>query len=804
MAYFRIGLVLVFASAFFFQTIKAQSLTQTVKGVVVDADAESPLIGATVMVVSSEPLIATTTDIDGQFKLENVPIGRQTLEIRYLGFETGLLPNLVVTSGKELVVKVGLTETTETLEEVVVKASDNKQEPTNEMASVSARSFSVEETQRYAASLLDPARMAQNYAGVSSAGDDLSNEIVIRGNSPAYVQWRLEGLQIPGPNHFSTKGSSGGGISMLSSSMLTNSDFYTGAFPAEIGNALAGAFDLKFRNGNSDKREHSFMFGLIGTEISTEGPFSKNSRASYLINYRYSTLKVLDQIGLSPVDVGDTDLDFQDLSFKINVPTKKAGVFSLFGLGGLTRAGSVAVADVNQWNDLDDIFTFSEKGNFGTVGLTHRYLLSNRTYIKTAIGATYDQYRFDESFFDLSKDYQSVVDELENLVDKQLRATVTFNHKFNANHTIRIGGVLNNLGYEFNYDDRDLDYQGDYVFDYSDPITLIASNGNTNLWQGFAQWKYRINPKWTLNTGLHYMYLSLNGQSSIEPRGSIKYQFSPKQSITFAAGLHSQMEHLINYLLIRERQDGTTFQPNRDLPLTKAAHFIIGYDHNFSSDFRLKVETYYQRLFDVPIDSSFRRGSIINAESVYDVLFDSRSFQGNGLATNYGIDLTLEKFYSKGYYALLTGSLFDSKFENAQGETFSTRYNARFNLTALAGKEYQVGKGLKNTFAMNGKIIYTGGNRYDEIDWDRSIEEGFVVTTDDGIYKEQVKPYFRIDASAKYSINRPKATHSIMLEIQNVLNRENVFGVNYDFNNRRLRETFQSGLIPNLNYRIEF
>ena len=292
--------------------------------------------------------------------------------------------------------------------------------------------------------------MAQNYAGVMSSGDDLLNEIVIRGNSPAYIQWRLEGLQIPSPNHFTAKGSSGGGISMLSSSTLANSDFYTGAFPSEIGNALAGVFDLRFRNGNNEKNEYSFMLGALGTELSAEGPFSSTSKASYLINYRYSTLALLDQIGLSPVDIGDADLDFQDLSFKVNIPTKKAGVFSLFGLGGLTQSGSVAEADSSKWTSTDDIFAYSEKTNFATVGLTHRYLFPNqKSYIKTVIGGAYDQYRFNEEFFDINKENAIIDDEIENLVDKQFRISMTFNHKFNAKHTLRLGGVFSNLGYDF-------------------------------------------------------------------------------------------------------------------------------------------------------------------------------------------------------------------------------------------------------------------------------------------------------------------------------------------------------------------
>ena len=784
---------------------QAQNLTQTVKGIVQDADSEYPLIGATVVLVNSDPLIATSTDVDGSFRLERVPVGRQSLEIRYLGYETGFLSNLIVTSGKELVLTAKLQESTQNLEEVVVKSTKDKQNPLNEMASVSARSFSVEETGRYAAALLDPARMAQNFAGVMSSGDDLLNEIVIRGNSPAYVQWRLEGMQIPSPNHFTSKGSSGGGISMLSSSILTNSDFYTGAFPSEIGNVLAGAFDLKLRNGNNEKREYSFMLGALGTEISMEGPFSKGSKASYLVNYRYSTLALLDEVGLSPVDVGDAGLDFQDLSFKFNFPTKNAGVFSIFGLGGLTREGSKAEPDSTKWTNFDDLFAHRSDGNLGILGLTHKYLFPNqKSYLHMVLGYTYDQYRYNDEFFDVRNNNRVVEDEVENLVDKSLRFNLTFNHKFNARHTLRVGGVYGMLDYKFENTERFLNFQQGYQLEYSDPNVNLSSSGSTELLQGFGQWKYRMNDRWTLNAGLHFMYLTLNDAYSLEPRGSLKYQLSPKQSLTFAAGVHSQMEHLINYLVIRERDNGNAFQPNRSLELTKAVHYVLGYDHNFSSDFRLKVEAYYQQLFEVPNDSTFRRGSILNTTDVYDVLYGDAILSNSGKGRNMGLDLTLEKFYSRGYYALLTGSLFDSKFENAQGETFNTRFNARYNLTVLGGKEYKAGKSKQNTLSLNGKVLFSGGNRYDEIDWDRSLAESRFITTPDGFYKLQLDPYFRIDVSARYSINRPKATHSITLEFQNVTNRDNVGDVFYDFSTRSLRESYQTGLIPNFNYRIEF
>lgn len=210
--------------------------------------------------------------------------------VQMVGYEEVILSQIELKSAKELVLEIEMQEAVARFDEVVISGRKNKEKPVNEMASVSARSFTVEETSRYAAAAFDPAGMAQNFAGVTSGGDDLYNEIVVRGNSPKGVLWRLEGVEIANPNHFAAGGGQGGAISMLSSTTLGNSDFYTGAFPAEYGNALSGVFDLKLRKGNTQKRESSFMIGALGLEVGTEGPLSKKYGGSYLVNYRYSTL----------------------------------------------------------------------------------------------------------------------------------------------------------------------------------------------------------------------------------------------------------------------------------------------------------------------------------------------------------------------------------------------------------------------------------------------------------------------------------------------------------------------------------
>lgn len=221
-----------------------------------------------------------------------------------------------------MVINVELEENAIKMDEVEVKASSEK-DLVNTMQMANMKSFSIEETERYAGSRQDPARMAQNFAGVQGTNDS-RNDIVIRGNSPAGLLWRLEDIDIPNPNHFAVAGSAGGPQSIINNKYLSNSEFYTGAFPANYGNAVGGVFDLKMRNGNNEKHERTFQLGILGTEIALEGPISKKSGASYLVSYRYSTLALF---GSFNINLGTSAIpNYQDIGIRLNFPTKNRSV----------------------------------------------------------------------------------------------------------------------------------------------------------------------------------------------------------------------------------------------------------------------------------------------------------------------------------------------------------------------------------------------------------------------------------------------------------------------------------------------
>jgi len=665
----------------------------------------------------------------------------------------------------------------------------------NEFAVVSARTFSVEETSRYAASNFDPSRMAQNYAGVSvGSGSDLYNEIVIRGNSPAGVMWRLEGIQIPNPNHFGAMGNSGGAISMLSSSTLSNSDFYTGAFPSEFGSALSGVFDLNMRNGNNEKREHSVMLGLLGIEVATEGPFSKKSKGSYLINYRYSTLAALEALGVNPA--GDVLPAYQDMSFKLNMPTENAGTFSLFGLGGKNIATFSPEADSTKWTGEWDNYGFDEKQRMGTVGLSHRLLLSEKSYLKTVAVASYEEVVEDEYFLDANDSYKSKVSYRDDISTITYRASSTYNHKLNAKNTVRAGAILSY--FDFGFENEILDEETNVL------RQAFNNSGSTALIQGFAHWKHRFNQDLTLNAGVHYTQMTLNNKSALEPRAALQWRVNPKQTLSFSAGLHSKMEHLGIYLFEGKINDDWEIKPKKNLGLSKAFHGVIGYDFVFNPLWRFKLEAYYQHLYDIPVSGDKTSTySIVNATDVWDVIGLEEAVP-EGTGRNIGVDITVEKFFAKQYYFMVTGSLYDSKYTAANGKEYNTRFNGNYQFNTLGGKEWTIGKKKNKTLGINGKFALSGGNRFTPIDIVASQEEGETIRFSDRAFEQRTIPYYRFDLGISYKINTKRMTHSIMLDIQNVTGRENIYAEYYDADTNSVENYTQTGLFPNFNYRVEF
>lgn len=785
-----------------------KSLTQTIKGKVVDKESKVPLMGVNVVLIGDLPLLGTISDLDGVFSFK-VPIGRRSFKFSYVGYEDANALDILVISGKETFLNIEMRESVVKINEIVVTADQQKDLPLNSMASVSARQLTTDDASRYAAGYYDPARMVSAFAGVMTA-DDERNNIIIRGNSPLGLLWKIEGIEIPNPNHFSEGPGDGGGVfSIISADALANSDFFTSAFPAEYGNATSGILDLNLRKGNPDKHEFGVLVGVIGTQVTLEGPLASNNRASYMVNYRYGNLQFLNALDLIGLDENQKPPVFQDLNFNLNFNTKKAGTFSFFGIGGISSTGTISQKDSLAWRfNFDLQRDETETHKMGVVGLRHNVTLrDHKTFLKTIVAIT-NQYDHREERV-LNDDYEYDMNDNSEYSYPAVRVNMSMNTKLDARNTLRTGLIYNQLFFKtYGKDFFSLVVAGD------NGIQLVPTNrvyvdqkGSTGVSEGFFQWKHRLTDQFEINSGLHYTYFLLNKNNSLEPRLGLKWQASNKSSFSYGFGLHSKVEPISVYYAEIMDTDSTISTLNRKLDLTKALHQVIGYDLLLREDLRLKVEAYYQYLYDVPVAA--------NPNNTYSRINDlfgipDVKLQNKGTGYNKGVELTLEKFYSNNYYFLVTGSLFDSKYKAANGQTFNTYFNTTYQANLLGGKDFKVGRNRQHIFSLNFKTLTHGGFRYTPMALATS-QKGFIYTypVTSQTYEKQSPYYLRMDLGIKYRRNNPSYSWIVSLDIQNVTNRENV--ITYQFmlapnNHDELVPVAQTsiGIVPVLNFKVEF
>ncbi|MAC96255.1 MAG: TonB-dependent receptor [Flavobacteriales bacterium] len=771
----------LFSCLFLAFTLAAQQPKQNIRGTVIDADTKSGIPFANVSILNSDPLIGTTTDLDGNFVLENIAVGRIDLKVSYIGYENKVIPNILLISGKEKVLTIELNESFHQLDEVVVEGN-KKNESNNEMALMSSKKLSIEESKRYAGAISDPARLVSSFAGVANEGSG-NNDIIVRGNNPRFIQWRLEGVEIPNPNHFAIEGLTGGPISALNSQMLANSDFYTGAFAPEYGNALSGIFDMKLRKGNNKKREYSASIGILGTDLTTEGPFKKGTNSSYLANYRYSTLSLLDNLGV--VDFGGVP-KYQDFSFKLNFPSNKAGVFSVFGLGGNSSINSKYYE-----SEREEVLTeeFEQKSTLAITGLNHFMPLNDKTYLKTTLsyamnGSEYKESRpFNQSFINFHE---------TNLSKETFRLATTAHYKHNSRHKFQLGIIQSNMSFSF---------ENEY-FDITTKKYLNGqnNNGNASLSQAFATWNWRVTESLTTVNGVHATKSSLNERIFVEARSALRYALNEHKTLTAGFGMHSKMASLPNHYAI-VNENGAYQTPNKNLELLQATHYVLGYEQTLSKNLFLKVEAYYQELYNIPS----ARNPEINYSLInqHDDIFTDHHLVNNGEGKNIGLEATLERFFANDYYFLITASLYDSKYKTTDGKWRDARFNGNYIANVLAGKEYKVGKTNNKTLGINTKVNLLGGRRYTPINLEKSIDEGHTVF-EDNPYSKKADDIFSLNIALNYRINKEKLSHEFKMDVQNVTMQAAAIDYYYNEASREVEEINQLSMLPVLSYTIHF
>ena len=759
--------------------LSAQEITQSINGKVFDDITNESLPFATIIVKDTDPLIGTVSDVDGNFILENVKVGRQAINISMVGYDTYEIKELLVSSGQIINLNIGMQQSNAELDEVMVRVS--KSTPINSMATLSSRQFTVEETQRYAGGMDDPARLVSSFAGVANPSIS-DNGISVRGNNPDGLLWRIEGVEVPNPNHFANLTIAGGGLmSAISNQIMGNSDFYSGAFPAEYGNASSGVFDIKLREGNRNKRQYAFEAGILGVGAMSQGPFSKSSDATYIVNYRNSTMALLAP--LLPDDAGV--LKYQDLSFKTNFPTKNSGTFTLWGIGTIDGVNMDA-ADSIDWESNFDRDNSETSMYMYATALSHKINLPGYAFLKTTVSYTSNGLKFKEERLD----YNLQAHAQSKAENNTSRITVQsdFTKRFGEKHSNKTGVRYSHLSFDVDVEES--------LAEGEAPEQIARETGNTGFVQFYSQSKINLMPRLVLNAGINAQYLLLNDNFSIEPRVGLKYNINNKHSLGLAYGIHSRIEQLPVYFVSANEST-----PNKNLDFMKSSHYVFSYQAKLADNLHLSIEPYYQQLKNVPVAPDGYISTLNNNNT----LFFNDVLANEGKGRNIGIDFTLEKFLSHGYYYMLTASVFDSKYTAADGIERNTRFNRNYVFNLMAGKEWHIRK--NNILSTNFRVNYLGGKRIEPIYMEASMQQRDVVygETNGNIAFDESHDALPV-VSFTLSYRKNKAKYSSVWSVQ-VLNANGSEEYSNDFYNLKTKEidTKYDGLvIPNISYKIEF
>ncbi len=767
---FRILLLIAFSTSISL----AQVHTSTIRGSVKDADTGLPLSDASVQLITTGAGVNTTAA--GDFRFDKLAVGRYIISVSFLGYETVTIPEILLESGKENVQQIRLNPAGKQLREATVISS-------RPAAFNSVQAITIEQTLRYAATYLDPARVATSFAGVAAAHDQ-ANGLVIRGNSPNGMQWRLEGVEIVNPNHLSNAGTfsdrstqTGGGVNILSTQLLGNSYFMSGAFPAQYGNALSGVLDMNLRKGNDEKTEFVAQASLIGMDLATEGPFSKKSKASYLANYRYSFTGLLGAMG---VDFGGEINRFQDLSFNINLPTAKAGTFTVFGLGGISSNTFTAERDSSVWEFQKDGRDIIFKNKMGAIGATHALALGSRTALNTTIvasGLSLSRESYDIGGVNYS--VRSVT--IDEYSKSRISLSSYVTHRFSERNRLKIGF---------------------YATQQADKITNKLTGF---ILQPFASWTYHITPTLTSEVGIHNLFYSNKNDSqtgssnSLEPRAALRWQVTNTQQFSISYGLHSQLQLPQVYLATLPPISSVNSFQNMDLKPTKSHHFVGGYQKNFQKSSSLKIEAYLQELYDVAISANGKTSfSAINLIESY----VNQKLVNKGTGRNYGVEATYQKLLTDQFYMLLSGSLYSATYVGSDGIRRDSRFNGGHTFSFTGGKEFRSKK--QSIWGVNVKILATGGFRDTPINDELSRSSGSTIYREDQAFTIQMKEYFRPDLRIYWKKSKTRYSRTLALDFQNVAGVKNEAYRYYDTFQKKVVLQNQLGMIPVLSYRWEF
>lgn len=800
----------IFTSIFLFLTASIwgqETSTIDISGQVQEKLSRQAIANAEVELMYFQPKKSTFADSLGNFKLTGIPVGRHRLLVRSENYEDAIFNNLIVSVGKTPVITIYMEEKVITENQIASSKKLNsisiQPDVINTMVDISNQPFTLDEVNHYSGSRSDPARLVTGFAGIINP-DDARNDLIVRGATPLGIKWKLEGLDVGNPNHFGYMSTSGGYFPIININMMDNSEFLYGNFSAENGNSTSGTFDINLRKGNTLKTDATAQFSLNGVEAMIEGPFRKGGDASYLVAARYSVLKLFGLLGL---DFNSGALpDYFDINFNIHLVDNAKRQSSIFGIYGFSSflstvekssSGSISINDDNKENNT--------KIHNGVLGWKHREILSSQTYWQTTLGVVANYNKESDLFYIQEPDssFYTYTGYDESLLMLKYSLNSFINTKFNTKFSMRAG-----LGLHY----RQFDLAG-YANRYDTlGYTLYDFKGGSLLAEAFVQGQYKLNRKLKFTLGLRGQFATINNAWSAEPRFAMIWNPAPRHQIAVGYAWQSsevpfrvQFQQFANYNSQGQVIDYNTSQQNLDFMRN---HYVtLEYTFQIADGWQATLMPYYKYWTSIPVATEKANGfSLVNyaSEPLTNEIPPYR-MESSGTAQNYGVDLSIKKIFSRGYFVVLNGSWLNSIYQGSDLKSYNSGFNHSYIARLMAGKEFKVGKRKNNALFFSTTFTYAHGGFSTPLDLEASRLVQNEVYSDDW-YSKRIPDYLRWDLKFGMRINsrNKKLSHYFYIDAMNVLNRKNIAYYYYDNQAHAEVPTYQVGFVPDILYRIQF
>lgn len=636
--------------------------------------------------------IGATTDFDGNFEMEGIAPGLYNFKCSYIGFNTSIKTEIQLTPNKNLRLNFAMTENAQIIEEVQVTANTfNK----TEESPTSLRTINASEIYRSPGGNRDISKVIANLPGVSST-PSFRNDIVIRGGAPNENRFFLDGVEIPNINHFATQGSSGGPVGIINVNFIREVDFYSGAFPANRGNALSSVMELKQIEGSDEEFSGSFMLGSSDAGLTINTPLSEKS--TMLISARRSYLQFLFQALQLPFLP-----TYNDIQFKLTHKPDKKNQFNIIGLAAIDEFTLNPEAN----NGIDDPqrlaqneytlnnLPVNEQWNYTLGGTWKRFFDNSNLFVvlsRSHLNNTAVKYA---DYADLTS--QKLIDYESQEIENKSRVEYNFrenNIKFNVGISVEDATYLNSTNRVLT--------SGDSIYN-----KLVETDLHFIKYGAFAQ----LSKTYLVDRLVTSIGFRMDGNSFTEntttpnfsPRLSLSYNLSGKSSLNANLGRYYQLPA---YTILGFGLNNNFL--NQDAEYISCDHAVLGLEYNPSNYSKITLETFYKQYDNYPfslIDSI----SLANLGGDFGVI-GNEDISSISQGRSYGVEFLAQQKLSSSVYGIMSVTYYRSEFEDKDEELIPSAWDNRFIFNMTAGKKF------KRDIELGLKFRYTGGAPYTPID----------------------------------------------------------------------------------------